>query len=111
MTLKGSGIGQLSDFDNNIISKTPLSVAFQLSLGPLIDQNHMSMGDQKITSEMLDTILYDGGDVLNIWAPVNGNGDIDLEGLAIFSDIQKVIRNNPQLTTEDKNELLQKNGL
>ena len=60
---------------------------------------------------MLDTILYDGGDVLNIWAPVNGNGDIDLEGLAIFSDIQKVIRNNPQLTTEDKNELLQKNGL
>ena len=69
------------------------------------------MGDQKITSEMLDTILYDGGDVLNIWAPVNRNGDIDLEGLAIFSDIQKVIRNNPQLTTEDKNELLQKNGL
>lgn len=111
MTLKGSGVGSLADFDNNIVAKTPLSIAMQASLSPLIDQNHITMGDQKITPGMFDTILYDGGDVINIWAPVDGNGDIDLEGLQRFTEVQKIIQHNPQLTASDKNQLLNENGL
>lgn len=111
MTLHGSGVGSLADFNNNVVDKTTLSVAMKASLAPLIDQNHVTMGDQKIESGMFDTILYDGGDVINIWAPTDNNGDIDLDQLQVFQEIQSVIKQNPQLTNEDKNQLLQEHNL
>lgn len=111
MTLHGNGIGALSDFDNNMIDKTPLSIAMKSGLGALVDQNHVFIGDQKVPTGAFDTILYNGGDVINVWAPVDGNGDIDFNQLQIFNEIQKIIEQNPQLTTEDKNQLLQENGL
>lgn len=111
MTLHGSGVGSLADFNNNVVDKTTLSVAMKASLAPLIDQNHVTMGDQKIESGMFDTILYDGGDVINIWAPTDNNGDIDLDQLQVFQEIQSIIKQNPQLTNEDKNQLLQEHNL
>jgi len=39
------------------------------------------MGSQKISESLFDTILYDGNEVINIWAPTDSNGDIDLNGL------------------------------
>lgn len=111
MTLHGSGVGSLADFNNNVVDKTTLSAAMKASLAPLIDQNHVTMGDQKIESGMFDTILYDGGDVINIWAPTDNNGDIDLDQLQVFQEIQSVIKQNPQLTNEDKNQLLQEHNL
>ena len=111
MTLHGNGVGALSDFDNNMIDKTPLSIAMKSGLGALIDQNHVFIGDQKVPTGAFDTILYNGGDVINIWAPIDGNGDIDFNQLQIFNEIQKIIDQNPQLTAEDKNRLLQENGL
>ena len=111
MTLHGNGIGALSDFDNNMVDKTPLSIAMKSGLGALVDQNHVFIGDQKVPTGAFDTILYNGGDVINVWAPVDGNGDIDFNQLQIFNEIQKIIEQNPQLTTEDKNRLLRENGL
>ena len=111
MTLHGSGVGSLADFNNNIVDKTPLSVTMKAGLAPLIDQNHVTVGDQKIKPGSFDTILYDGGEVLNIWAPVDGNGDIDLSQLQVFDEVQKIINRNPQLTPEDKNQLLQQHNL
>jgi len=37
MTLHGNGIGALSDFDNNMVDKTPLSIAMKSGLGALVD--------------------------------------------------------------------------
>jgi hypothetical protein len=81
MTLHGNRIGALANFDNNIVPKSPMSLALETSLGPLIDKQHVTMGTQKISEAMFDTILYDGNDVINVWAPVDSNGDIDLGGL------------------------------
>lgn len=108
LNLHGTGVGSLATFNNNIVGKSPLSIALQSGLAPLIDENHVTIGNQKIPVGAFDTILYNGGDVVNVWAPVNENGDIDLEGLQLLSEIQSICDTNPNLTTQDKNALLEK---
>ncbi len=111
MQLHGTVVGALTNFDNNIVPKAPMSLALESSIGPLIDKQHMTMGNQKITEGMLDSILYDGNDVINVWAPVDQNGDIDLNGLKIFNDLLTTFNQDPSLTTADKNRILQQYGI
>lgn len=108
LNLHGNGVGSLATFNNNIVDRVPLSVALQSGLAPLVDEQHITIGNQKVSVGALDTILYAGGDVINVWAPVNAEGDIDLQGLQILSEIQSICDTNPNLTQEDKNALLQK---
>lgn len=111
MTLHGNVSGVLTNYDNNIIPKAPISTAIESSIGPLIDKNHITMGDQKINASMFDTILYDGNEVINIWAPTDANGDIDLAGLQQFNDILDYFSQDPSLTIADKNRILQQYGI
>lgn len=111
MQLHGTAVGALTNFDNNIIPKAPVTLAIESSIGPLIDKQHMSMGGQKITEGMLDSILYDGNDVINVWAPVDANGDVDLQGLKIFNDILSVFDQDPSLSVADKNKILAEYGI
>ena len=111
LNLHGTGVGSLATFNNNIVDKTTLSAALQSGLAPLIDEQHVTLGSQKLPQGAFDTVLYNGGDVINVWAPVNAQGDIDLEGLQILSEIQSICDTNPNLTKEDKNALLQKYNL
>jgi hypothetical protein len=108
LNLHGTGVGSLATFNNNIVDKSPLSIALQSGLAPLIDENHVTIGNQKVPVGAFDTILYNGGDVINVWAPINADGDIDLEGLQLLSEIQSICDTNPNLTAEDKNNLLKK---
>ena len=108
LNLHGTGVGSLATFNNNIVDKSPLSIALQSGLAPLIDENHVTIGNQKVPVGAFDTILYNGGDVINVWAPVNAEGDVDLEGLQLLSEIQSICDTNPNLTVEDKNNLLKK---
>lgn len=108
LNLHGTGVGSLATFNNNIVDKSPLSIALQSGLAPLIDENHVTIGNQKVPVGAFDTILYNGGDVINVWAPVNAEGDVDLEGLQLLSEIQSICDTNPNLTVEDKNNLLEK---
>lgn len=111
MTLHGNVSGVLTNYDNNIIPKAPISTAIESSIGPLIDKNHVTMGDQKINESMFDTILYDGNDVINIWAPTDANGDIDLQGLQQFNDILDYFNQDKALSMDDKNKILQEYGI
>lgn len=111
MTLHGNVIGALTNFDNNIVPKAPMSTAIQSSIGPLIDKNHMTMGSQKINESMLDTIVYDGNDVINVWAPVDSNGDIDLGGMQQFNELLEYFDSDPSLTIQDKNAILREYGI
>lgn len=111
MTLHGNRIGALANFDNNIVPKSPMSLALETSLGPLIDKQHVTMGTQKISESMFDTILYDGNDVLNIWAPTDSNGDIDLQGLQQFNELLEYFDSDPALTIADKNRTLAEYGI
>lgn len=111
LNLHGTGVGSLATFNNNIVDKTTLSMALKSGLAPLVDEQHITIGNQKVSTGMLDTILYNGGDVINIWAPVNSEGDVDLEQLQTLSEIQNICRSNPQLTKEDKQQLLEQYGL
>lgn len=108
LNLHGTGVGSLATFNNNIVGKSPLSIVLQSGLAPLIDENHVTIGNQKVPIGAFDSILYNGGDVVNVWAPVNAEGDVDLEGLQLLSEIQSICDTNPNLTVEDKNNLLKK---
>ena len=88
-----------------------MSTAIQSSIGPLIDKNHMTMGSQKINESMLDTIVYDGNDVINVWAPVDSNGDIDLGGMQQFNELLEHFDSDPSLTIQDKNAILREYGI
>lgn len=111
MVLHGNRIGALANFDNNIVPKSPMSVALESSLGPLVDKQHVTMGEQKISESMFDSILYDGNDVINIWAPTDSNGDIDLAGLQQFSELLEYFDSDPSLTIADKNRTLAEFGI
>lgn len=111
VTLHGTGVGALANFNNNIVPKTPVSVALQEALGPLVDVNHIFMGNQKISAGSLDSILYDGADVINVWAPIDSNGDIDFAGLQIFNELQQYFDNDPSISTQEKNNLLAQYGV
>lgn len=111
MILHGNEIGALTNFDNNIVPKAPMSIALESSIGPLIDKNHVTMGSQKISESMFDTILYDGNDVLNIWAPTDSDGNIDLMGLKQFNDILDYFESDPSLSIQDKNNILAQYGI
>ena len=111
MVLHGNVIGALTNFDNNIVPKAPMSTAIQSSIGPLIDKNHMTMGSQKINESMLDTIVYDGNDVINVWAPVDSNGDIDLGRMQQFNELLEHFDSDPSLTIQDKNAILREYGI
>lgn len=111
MVLHGNRIGALADFDNNIVPKSPMSVALESSLGPLVDKQHVTMGEQKISESMFDTILYDGNDVINIWAPTDSDGNIDLSGLQQFNELLEYFDSDPSLTIADKNRTLSEFGI
>lgn len=111
MTLHGNTVGALTNFDNNIIPKSPMSIALETSIGPLIDKNHITMGTQKINESLFDTILYDGNDVVNVWAPTDQNGDIDLNGLQQFNEILQYFDSDPSLSIQDKNNILSQYGI
>lgn len=111
LALKGTDVGALTTVDNNIIPKAPVSTAIEQSIGPLIDKNHITMGTQKIPEGLLDTIMYDGNDVINVWAPVDGNGDLDFDGLRELHEILDAINRDASLTQNDKNAILKEHGI
>ena len=111
MTLHGTVSGALTNYDNNIIPKSPISTAIESSIGPLVDKQHVTMGSQKIQESMFDTILYDGNDVINIWAPTDQNGDIDLSGLQTFNELLSYFDSDPALSISDKNNILNQYGI
>ena len=111
LTLHGSGMGKLTDTKNDIVNMSVLSSALNSGLGALIDQNNIYFGDQKISPMALDNFVYDGADVVNIWAPVDASGNIDFAKLSQFEELKQKIKSNPNLTKQDIAQLMQEIGL
>ena len=105
-TLDGAGMGKLTDAKNDIVNASVLSSALDRGLGALIDQNNIFFGDQKISPDILNKFVYDGQDVVNVWAPVGPNGGVDFGKLAQYEELRKTIKNNPNLTQGDIQQLM-----
>ena len=110
-TLDGAGMGKLTDAKNDIVNASVLSSALDRGLGALIDQNNIFFGDQKISSDILNKFVYDGQDVINVWAPVGPNGGVDFGKLAQYEELRKTIKNNPNLTQGDIQQLMAEIGI
>lgn len=111
LTLKGSGLGKLTDAKNNLVNESILSDALNSGLGALIDTNNIFFGDQKISPNMLDQFIYDGNDVINIWAPVSADGGVDFSKLQKYEELRQKIKANPSLSQEDIAYLMQEIGI
>ena len=110
-TLDGAGMGKLTDAKNDIVNASVLSSALDRGLGALIDQNNIFFGDQKISPDILNKFVYDGQDVVNVWAPVGPNGGVDFGKLAQYEELRKTIKNNPNLTQGDIQQLMAEIGI
>lgn len=110
-TLDGAGMGKLTDAKNDIVNASVLSSALDRGLGALIDQNNIFFGDQKISPDILNKFVYDGQDVINVWAPVGPNGGVDFGKLAQYEELRKTIKNNPNLTQDDIQQLMAEIGI
>ena len=110
-TLDGAGMGKLTDAKNDIVNASVLSSALDRGLGALIDQNNIFFGDQKISPDILNKFVYDGQDVINVWAPVGPNGGVDFGKLAQYEELRKTIKNNPNLTQGDIQQLMAEIGI
>ena len=111
LTLKGAGLGKLTDAKNNLVNESILSDALNSGLGALIDTNNIFFGDQKISPNMLDQFVYDGNDVINIWAPVSADGGVDFSKLQKYEELRQKIKANPSLSQEDIAYLMQEIGI
>ena len=111
LQLHGTGMGYLADANNNRITKTPATVALNGGLGGVIDKTRIYAGNQKITENTLDSIVYDGNEVVNVWVPTTPNGEIDFDRLTQFEAIVDRIKKSPvPLTSEEQQTLLHNNG-
>ena len=111
LTLKGAGLGKLTDAKNNLVNESILSDALNSGLGALIDTNNIFFGAQKISPNMLDQFVYDGNDVINIWAPVSADGGVDFSKLQKYEELRQKIKANPSLSQEDIAYLMQEIGI
>lgn len=111
LTVYGTGKGYLPDVNGNAIPKNIATIALQRSIGPLVDENRMYIGDKKISLADMNSIVYAGGDIANIWAPVDSNGEIDFSALRQFQELEAYFAKNPELTINDRNQYLAQVGI
>lgn len=111
LVLHGTGKGYLPDAKGNVIPKGIATLAIQKSIGPLIDQNQIYIGDQKVSASTLDSVVYNGHEIANIWAPVDSQGNLDLSGLYQFQQIERELAKHPELSVQDKNQYLAEMGI
>lgn len=111
LSLSGAGLGKLTDAQNKLVNESILSDALNRGLGALIDQNNIFFGDDKISPHMLDKFVYDGADVVNIWAPVGVDGNVDFGKLQKYEELRQKVKNNPQLTQQDIQQLMAEIGI
>jgi len=104
-------MGKLTDADNNLVNESILSDALNSGLGALIDTNNIFFGDQKISANMLDQFIYDGNDVINVWAPVNAEGGVDLSKLKQYEELRQKIKSNPNLSKSEISQLMSEIGI
>lgn len=111
LELQGTGMGVLTDAKNDIVNEMILSDALNSGLGALIDKNNIFFGTQKISPQMLDQFVYDGADVVNVWAPVGPDGNVDFNKLRQFEALVAKVKANPSLKPEDIAELMAEIGI
>lgn len=110
-TLHGTGMGKLMDSQNKLVNESILSQALDSGLGAMINTNNIYFGDQKITPHTLDNIIYDGNDVVNVWAPINSDGSINFSLLEQFEAAKEHFKQNPQMSLQDRQQFLNTNGI
>lgn len=111
LQLHGIGSTWLSDANNNRITKAPATVAMNAGLGGIIDKTKLYAGTQKIDENTLDSIVYDGNEVVNAWIPTTPNGEIDFDRLIQFQTVLDRIKKSPvPLSPEEQQTLLQNYG-
>lgn len=110
-TLHGTGMGKLMDAQNKLVNESILSQALEAGLGAMINTNNIYFGDQKITPHTLDSIIYDGNDVVNVWAPTNPDGSINFSLLEQYEAAKEHFKKNPQMSLQDRQAFLNANGI
>lgn len=108
---KGNAMPQLVDFKEEKVGPDLFSEVLKTGIGQLVDTEHIFFGNQKIDKSQLDQIVFEGGQVMKIWVPTTGSGDIDFNQIAQVNKIIEDLQNNTSISIADKNEILLDNNI
>ena len=111
LTLHGNGLGQLVNAKDEIVPMSILSDALNTGVGALVEKDNIYFGDQKISPYMLDNFVYNGGEIVNVWAPTKADGSVDFSRLAAYEKVKQLVKQNPNLKKEDISQLLAEEGI
>ena len=105
MTIKGSELAQLTDFNNHSISNLPLDVALENTIGPLLDRNMVYIGDKRVQEASLYNVFYTYDKVGKVTMPIDGRGQIDWAGFRGASKAEQYIKERGITDISEKNKI------
>lgn len=108
--LTATGVSRLMTIDGKPIGGTTLQNVLNSENGSLVDTHKVFFGDKQISLNDLNSLVYDGGLAMRVYAPVNSTGGIDYYKLEELKKIEEKITSNKDLTPEQINEMFKESG-
>lgn len=105
MTIKGSELAQLTDFNNRTLNNLPLSVALENTIGPLLDRNIVYIGDKRVQEASLYNIFYTYDKVGKVTMPTDSKGQINWIGFRGASKAEQYIKERGITDISEKNKI------
>ena len=109
--LVATGINRIATIDGKPLGMTTLKTVLNTEVGTLVDTNKAFFGDQVVTANDLQNIIYDGNAGARVYMPVTASGAPDYNKLKQIQELEKQIFSDKSLSPEQINEIFQKRGL
>lgn len=104
MQLQGNLLAALPKDNGKSVGFSPLNIALDaggIGVGKYLNYHNMYYGNKKISQAQLQTMMYNGSQVAQVFAPINSSGEIDFQLLDLYSDVQMSLEKEGILKMED----------
>lgn len=109
--LVATSVFRVSSVEGKPLGMTTLKSVLNTEVGTLVDTNKAFFGDQLITTNDLQNIVYDGNASARVYMPVTSSGAPDYNKLKEIQELEKQVFSNKSLSPQQINEIFHKHGL
>lgn len=109
--LIATSVFRVSSVEGKPLGMTTLKSVLNTEVGTLVDTNKAFFGDQLITTNDLQNIVYDGNASARVYIPVTSSGAPDYNKLKEIQELEKQVFSNKSLSPQQINEIFHKHGL
>jgi len=109
--LVATSVFRVGSVEGKPLGMSTLKTVLNTEIGSLVDTNKAFFGDQLITSNDLQNIVYDGNAGARVYIPVTSSGAPDYNKLKEIQALEKQIFADKSLSPQQINEMFHKHGL